>query len=256
MFFFLSKTVSFLLMPLTLIVIFLILGMIWRRPHVRKTFLWIGVGLLLFFSNDFIANEAMMMWELPTRPYSSTKQYKLGIVLTGTTMTKAYPNDRVYFSKGADRVTHTVQLYKLGLIDRILISGGTGQLVKSNEEPEADKYRKAMVMMGVDSSHIVIENETRNTYESAVAVKPLLDSMRYKADDCVLITSAFHMRRSLACYRKAGVNLDYFTTDFYSHRRLYHIDALFLPKVEAILIWQKLFKEWLGLAAYKAAGYV
>lgn len=256
MFFFLSKTVSVLFMPMTLIAISLLLGMLLRKQHLRKTFLWIGVGLLLFFSNDFIANEAMIMWELPAQPYTATKKYKLGIVLTGTTMYKPYPDDRVYFNKGADRVTHTVQLYKLGHIERILISGGSGRIVEVDDEPEANKYLKAMVLMGVDSSHIIIENETRNTYESAVAVKPLLDSMNYKPSDCVLITSSFHMRRSLACYRKAGVDLDYFTTDFYSHEREYHIDALLVPKVEAIYIWQKLFKEWLGLAAYKVAGYV
>jgi uncharacterized SAM-binding protein YcdF (DUF218 family) len=256
MFFFLSKTVAFLFMPLTIVIIFLLLAVFVKRPHLKKTFSWIGLGLLLFFCNDFIANEAMSMWELPAKPYAITKKYKLAIVLTGTTITKPYPNDRVYFNKGADRVTHTVELHKRGLAEKILISGGSGRILEANDEPEANKFRKAMIMMGVDSSAIIIENETRNTYESAVAVRPLLDSMNYKAEECVLVTSAFHLRRSLAVYRKAGLDLDYFSTDFYSHPREYHIDALLLPHVEAMLIWQKLFKEWLGLAAYKVAGYV
>jgi uncharacterized SAM-binding protein YcdF (DUF218 family) len=84
----------------------------------------------------------------------------------------------------------------------------------------------------------------------------MLDSMDYKAEDCLLITSAFHLRRSLACYRKAGLELDYFSTDFYTHPREYHLDAFLIPKIESIFIWQKLFKEWLGFAAYKVAGYV
>lgn len=256
MFFFLSKTVAFLFMPLTIIIILLVLAMFLRKPHLRRTFLWIGLGLLLFFTNDFIANEAMLMWELPAQPYAVTPKYKLGVVLTGTTQTKLYPNDRIYFNKGADRVIHTVELYKRGLIEKILISGGSGRILESEDEPEANKYRKAMILMGVDTTDIMIENETRNTYESAVAVRPLLDSMKYTSEQCVLVTSAFHMRRSLACYRKAGLELDYFTTDFYSHPREYHIDALFVPKVDALLIWHKLVKEWMGLAAYKMAGYV
>jgi uncharacterized SAM-binding protein YcdF (DUF218 family) len=255
MFFFLSKTVAFLFMPLTIIVIMLLLAAFLKNPHRKKTFLWIGLGLLLFFSNDFIANEAMLMWELPAQPYSVTKKYKLGIVLTGTTITKPYPNDRVYFHKGADRVTHTVELYKLGLIEKILISGGSGRIILE-DEPEANKYKKVMILMGVDTADILIENETRNTYESAVAVRPMLDSMKYRAEDCVLITSAFHLRRSLACYRKAGVNLDYFSTDFYSHPREYSIGSFIVPQVEPLIIWHKLFKEWIGFAAYKAAGYV
>jgi uncharacterized SAM-binding protein YcdF (DUF218 family) len=255
MFFFLSKTVAWLFMPLTIIVVLFLLSLFLRRPHLKKTFMWVALGLLLFFSNDFIANEAMLMWELPAQPYSITKPHKLGIVLTGTTISKPYPDDRVYFNKGADRVTHTVQLYKLGLIKRILISGGSGRLM-GEDEPEANKFKKAMLLMGVDSVDILIENETRNTYESAVAVKPMLDSLHYKPEDCILITSAFHVRRSLACYRKAGLHLDHFATDFYSHERDYNVDSFIIPNLNGLIIWHKLFKEWMGFAAYKAAGYV
>jgi uncharacterized SAM-binding protein YcdF (DUF218 family) len=255
MFFILSKTVAVLLMPLTLVVIFLFLFVFVRSQKWKKVFFWIGFGLLLVFTNDIIANELMNWWELPATAYQETKPRKLGIVLTGTTMAKEDPDDRVYFNKGADRVTHTIQLYKLNLIEKILISGGTGRLV-GEDEPEADKYRKAMIMMGVDSADIIIENETRNTYESAVAVKPMLSELNYSYDDCLLITSAFHMRRSLACYRKAGVNIAYFTTDFYTHPRVYYVDSYIFPRIEALVIWQKLFKEWIGFAAYKVAGYV
>jgi uncharacterized SAM-binding protein YcdF (DUF218 family) len=242
-------------MPLTIIIIFFFLCAFLKRPHLKRIFFWLGFGFLLFFSNDFIANEVMTMWEVPAKPYAITKPHELAIVLTGTTMTRPYPNDRVYFHKGADRITHTVELFKKGLVKRILISGGSGRIL-GEDEPEANKFKKAMILMGVDSSRIIIENETRNTYESAVAVKPMLDSLGYKAKDCILITSAFHMRRSLACYRKAGVNLDSFSTDFYTHEREYNIGSILFPNIDAIGVWQKLFKEWLGLAAYKAAGYV
>jgi uncharacterized SAM-binding protein YcdF (DUF218 family) len=255
MFFFLSKTVSYLVMPLTIVIAFLLLATFTKTPSRRKTFMWIGLGLLFFFCNDFVANEAMMMWELPAKPYAVTRQYKVGIVLTGTTIMKPYPNDRVYFSRGADRVTHTVELYKRGLIKKILISGGVGRLV-TEDEPEANKYKRAMILMGVDSTDLYIENQTRNTYESAVAVKPMLDSMDVKPEDCVLITSAFHLRRSLACYRKAGLELDHFSVDFYSHPREYNVGSFILPQLEPLHIWHKLFKEWVGLAAYKVAGYV
>jgi uncharacterized SAM-binding protein YcdF (DUF218 family) len=255
MFFILSKTVAILFMPLTIIIICLLLGVFLKAAHLRKTFLWIGVGLLVFFSNDFIANEAMHMWELEARPYAVTGNYQIGIVLTGTTISKPYPDDRVYFNKGADRVTHTVQLYKLGRIKKILISGGSGRIL-GEDEPEANKYKKAMQLMGVDTLDILIENETRNTYESAVAVKPMLDSMKLKASDCILITSAFHLRRARACYRKAGFELDYFATDFYSHERGYHPVSLLVPNIDALVIWHKLFKEWLGFTAYKMAGYI
>jgi uncharacterized SAM-binding protein YcdF (DUF218 family) len=113
-----------------------------------------------------------------------------------------------------------------------------------------------MIVMGVPESDIITESDTRNTYESAVAVKKMLNQLGYKNVDCLLITSAFHMRRSLACYRKADLNIDNFTTDFYAHKRTFYVDSFLIPKVEAIVIWHKLVKEWVGFAAYKAAGYI
>lgn len=255
MFFVLSKTVSFLAMPLPVIFMLILLSWWLKNPRWKKILRVTAIAMLFFFSNDFIGNEVMRWWELPPTAFKDMKPHKLGIVLTGSTLPFQQPNDRVYFSRGADRVTHTVQLYKLGLIEKILISGGSGMLV-DEVEPEANKFKRAMVMMGVDSSAIIIENATRNTYESAVAVKPMLDSLGYRAEDCLLITSAFHMRRSLACYRKAGVNLESFTTDFYSHPRKFYPDALLIPKPEVLALWHKLVKEWVGLAAYKIAGYV
>lgn len=255
MFFILSKTISFLAMPFTVITVLFLLSGFWRNPVWKKRFFWTAIVLLLFFSNSFIANEFMRAWEIKTTAYEDMKPHKFGIVLTGATLSLLTPNDRVYFSRGADRVTHTVQLYKLGLIGKVLISGGTGTL-KDTDEPEANKFKKAMILMGVPEDSILIENETRNTYESAVAVKKMLDSLQLNAKDCLLITSAFHMRRSLACYRKANVDIEPFSTDFYSHPRFFYLDTLLIPSVDAIVLWHKLFKEWIGLIAYKIAGYI
>lgn len=254
MFFILSKTVSYLFLPLTIICILFLLSICLRNKWKRISF-WTALGLLLFFSNDFIANEMMAWWETETVAFNDLKPHKLAIVLTGATIPNRIPNDRVYFARGADRVIHTVQLYKKKLVATILISGGTGSITEV-DGPEADKFKAAMMMMGVDSADIMIENRTRNTAESAIEVRKILDSLHYKPSECLLITSAFHMRRSLACYRKAGLDLDTFSTDFYSHKRNFYPGSLVLPSVDAILIWHKLFKEWIGLAAYWAAGYV
>ena len=255
MFFILSKTISFLVMPFTVVIILLLLSAFWKNPIWKKRFFWSGMGLILFFSNDFIAHEVMRAWEIKTKAYQDMTPHELGIVLTGATIPKLKPDDRVYFHRGADRVTHTVQLYKLGLIKKILISGGTGTLTNP-DEPEADKFKKVMIMMGVPDEDIMIENETRNTYESAVAVGKMLDSLHFKAENCLLITSAFHMRRTLACYRKAGLDIEPFSTDFYAHPRFFYPDGLLIPTIDAMALWHKLFKEWLGLAAYKVAGYI
>ena len=102
----------------------------------------------------------------------------------------------------------------------------------------------------------MVENGTRNTHESAVAVRDMVHQLGYTRDDCVLITSAFHMRRSLACYRKVGLSPDPFTTDFYAHRTVWYFDSFLFPKVDALVVWHKLAREWVGFAAYWLAGYV
>jgi len=255
MFFVLSKTLSILVMPLTLVFICLVVSLFLKNPRRKKIALW-SAGLLLFiFSNDFISNSIMRLWEIRTVPYDQLASHELGVVLTGSTLPFLQPEDRVYFGRGADRVTHTVQLYKLGLIKKILISGGSGRLT-GYDEPEANKFQKAMIMMGVDSVDIWIENETRNTHESAVEVKTMLDSLGYASSDCLLITSAYHMRRSLACYRKVGLEIQPFTTDFYAHPFRYTPDAFLIPSVDAMENWQRLIKEWVGFVAYKLAGYI
>jgi uncharacterized SAM-binding protein YcdF (DUF218 family) len=255
MFFILSKTLNYLVMPLTIICALFLVSLFVRNKVWKKRFFIGGIALLLFFSNDFISNEFMRAWEVETKPYNSMHRYQLAIVLTGAVIPELRPNDRVYFQKGADRVIHTVQLYKLGLIEKILVSGGSGRLVNINER-EADKFKEAMIVMGVPDSVIMVENETRNTGESAVEVKKIVSKLRYRNEDCLLVTSAFHMRRSLACYRKAGMDIDSFSTDFYAHPRVYYFDAFFFPKIEALVIWHKLVREWVGYAAYKVAGYV
>jgi len=255
MFFILSKTLNILVLPLTLVVVFFVLSVVVKKQPWKKRFFWTGFILLLFFSNHFIANSIMGVWEIKTKAFDEMRPYQMGIVLTGATQAFLKPDDRVYFQRGADRVTHTIQLYKLGLIKKVLISGGSGRLL-AEDEPEANKFQRVMVMAGISEQDIIIENKTRNTYESAVAVKTVMDSLQYKAEDCLLITSAFHMRRSLACYYKAGLNVESFTTDFYAQQEEFFLTSLFVPTLQSFIIWEKLLKEWTGFTAYKVAGYI
>ncbi len=255
MFFILSKILSFLVMPLTLVFVCLLLSGLLKSTKWRKRTFWMGMLLFFIFSNEFIANELMKRWEIDPVAYQDMRSYRLGVVLTGTMITQLKPDDRGYFGRGADRVVHTVQLYKLGLIDRILVSGGSGRVVDIGER-EADHFRKVMLVMGVPDSAIMVENQSRNTHESAVAVKSLLDEKGYLPGECLLITSAFHMRRSRACFVKVGLPLDVFTTDFYAHPGAYYPDAFVVPKLVALISWHKLVREWVGMGAYRVAGYI
>jgi len=70
-------------------------------------------------------------------------------------------------------------------------------------------------MCGVAPEDIIIESASRNTHENALYVKDLVSS-NAKKGKVILITSAFHMRRAEGCFRKVGIDVTGFSTDFYS----------------------------------------
>ncbi len=196
----------------------------------------------------------MRLWELPPTPFAELKKsYQVGILLTGVTKSNFTPNDRIYFQRSSDRVTHTLQLYKLGHIKKILISGGSGTLRARSKE--ADELFLVLQMMGVPKEDLIIENQSDNTHQSAVAVKKLIGNI-YQPQECLLITSGYHMRRSRACFKKAGYETDTFSVDFLSNKRRFMPDNLLVPKIESLSKWQVLTKEWVGWLAYKLAGYI
>jgi uncharacterized SAM-binding protein YcdF (DUF218 family) len=254
MFFTISKLLSFLTNPLVLITALLLFSIITNNVKRKKASLWLSIGLLLFFSNDFIVNEVMAAaWEGAPQSYKEVKKkYDYGIVLTAGMINARMPDDRVYFQFGADRVINAVELYKKGIIKEILISGGSGRLL-AQERTEAGEFLKAMLVMGIPRQDIMIETESRNTHESAVNVKAMFEG---KEGSLLLITSAYHMRRSIACFEKVGVAVDPFTGDFQAHPRSFSPDVLLIPRSESFGAWQKLVKEWIGMVAYKAAGYI
>jgi uncharacterized SAM-binding protein YcdF (DUF218 family) len=255
MFFILSKTLNYLMMPLVIVTLLFVASVILRKLKWKKRLFRFGLILLLLFSNEFIANELMKAWEIPPTPFTEVKKtYSWGILLSGVTKGGMLPDDRVYFNRGADRVTHTLQLYKAGLIKNILVSGGSGRLLDIGER-EANDLAKVLVMMGVNPNDITIESNSRNTHESAVEVKKILQD-QVRAEDCILITSGYHMRRSLGVFSKVGWKLDSFSTDFLTHPRVYTFDVLFIPKIEAFGIWHHLIKEMVGYVAYDVVGYI
>ncbi|MDR7131030.1 vancomycin permeability regulator SanA [Algoriphagus sp. 4150] len=140
MFFYLSQFLSFLALPLTITVLLIIIGAFFIKRKWGKKSLWAGITLLLFFSNQFIANQAMLAWEPKFKGFGKVKNQEIGIVLTGITNLSKTADDRTFFNKGADRITHALQLYREGKIKKILITGGQG-LNPVNPQSEAEVLR-------------------------------------------------------------------------------------------------------------------
>ena len=256
MFFYLSQFLSFLAMPLTIVLIFLIAGMLYIKKAVGKKLMTTGLVLLLFFTNQFIANYAMYLWEPEYRLIESLHEFEVGIVLTGVTNLNKTAPDRTFFNKGADRATHAMQLYKLGKIKKILITGGQG-LNPANPHAEAELLADFMVVAGVAKEDLLIENQAVNTRQNALFAKRTLEDRSFGLDaELLLITSAFHMKRSKACFDQVGLTTVSYPVDYYASDPQLTVKNLFQPNPHALLNWHILFKEWIGLVAYKLAGYI
>jgi uncharacterized SAM-binding protein YcdF (DUF218 family) len=177
-------------------------------------------------------------------------------VLGGTADTDRPPFDRLYFTRGAERITQAVELYNKGVVDKILFTGGRSGLlddpVKDNA-PIVNFY----VSCGVDPADILIENRARNTYENAVLAREVLDQMDLLHARHLLLTSAFHMRRAHACFIKQGINCVPFSTDFHASRPEDRFAmSQFVPSAGVMGDWEFMLKEFIGYIAYRAVGYL
>jgi uncharacterized SAM-binding protein YcdF (DUF218 family) len=232
----------------------LLFGIFTKNEKRRKKLLIAATLLIVFFGNHFLINELFLWWEIPPTPIAQlNKPYDVGVVLTGITNIEQRPRDRVYFEKGADRIMHALQLYKMGKVRHILITGGSGNII-GNKESESEELAQVLRMSGVPDSAITIENKSRNTRENALFSAFILKE-KFPNQSYLLITSAFHMRRAEGCFQKAKVPVTVFSTDFYAKARKFTPDRLILPSEGAISKWFVLWHEIIGYMVYKVMGY-
>jgi len=243
-------------MPLTIIFILIVIGAIYLKKKWGKRSLWTGIILLWFFSNPFIANQAMLAWEPDFKSFDEIENHEIGIVLTGITNLSKTTYDRTFFNKGADRITHALQLYRMGKIKKILITGGQG-LNPVNPQSEAEVLKRFLLMTGVPEADILIEDQAKNTAENASFTKAFLEEKGISTNqEFILITSAFHMYRAKGCFDKVGLKTETFPADYYSNDTKYDLPTLFFPSPSSIDNWHKLVKEWIGIIVYNLVGYI
>lgn len=255
MFFVLSKLISWLIMPVSLICWALLGSLIIKDRLKKKLMLGLGIGMMLVFSNPYLAKKAMNSWEPDPKLYTDiTEPYEWCVVLGGFTEPNRPPFDRAHFIKGADRLMHAIELYKLGKVNNILIAGGSGTLTFEGKK-ESTMIEAFALNAGVKRRNLYTESNSRNTRENAVYVQKFLSTQK-RQNSVLLVTSAFHMKRAKGCFNEVGIQLDTFPTDYYGGEIRYSPDDLIIPKLFGLQIWTILIKEWVGLLAYMVVGYV
>jgi uncharacterized SAM-binding protein YcdF (DUF218 family) len=255
MFFFLSKALYFLIQPLNWIAGLLLFSLFSKNQKWKKRTKVAAVVLLLFFSNNFILNQMIRSWETDIVPVSALDQdYDIGIVLGGYSNLRKLPRDRFHFSDNANRLTQALELYKQGKVKKLLLTGGSGSLMQKMPS-ESREIVPFLLKMGVAENDLIIDPFARNTRENAVYTKKILEQ-DYPGASCLLITSAVHMRRSKACFKKENIQFTPYSTDVMSETSLSSPAKFIIPNPGGFRRWEALIKEWVGYAVYKVMGYV
>src|SRR4030095_476744 len=247
--FILSKILLFLLNPLFWICVALLLSWLIKKPVWKKRLRITAIVLLLLFSNPFLINKVLTAYETPKHNIADSEKYVVGILLGGFVGFDA--NGEGYFNEASERIIQCLRLYKTGHIQKILMSGGSGTLLRQ-EYRKADFTKDQLIKMGVNPADIVIDRNSRNTYENAVYREQILDSMGI-AGPYLLITSAWHMPRAAAVFKKAGLSIQPFPCD-YKHSITSDPEDFIVPSAAAMGRWSIVVKEWIGILVYKLTG--
>lgn len=159
--------------------------------------------------------------------------------------TNVYPYAEMW--NGADRVWHAARLYRAGKAP-LVIPTGSG---------ERESALPLLRDFGVPESAIIVEDKARNTEENAKFVERMLESRdtQVARKRVLLVTSAWHMRRSVLMYRKYAPNLeiipaaaDYEATVNTGHPFCFRD---LWPDANYIFFNSYIFKEYLGYWGYR-----
>lgn len=252
MFFYVAKIGWFLLQPSNAILFLLLFGLIfmvlrWRR--IGRFCLVVGVVALLLAGLSPLGNLAILpleerfpRWEQGGGPEPA------GIVLLGGSIVGSISatRDQVSLNAAAERLTATAELALAYPDARIILSGGDAGIVIESvaESPLAAEF---LVSLGVDRERIEIEDQSVDTFENAVFSYEL--AQPGQGERWLLVTSAYHIPRSMGVFDKVGFEVEPYPVDFRT-RGAVDRGLPFYRVSEGLRRMDVAAREWVGLVVY------
>ncbi len=175
-----------------------------------------------------------------------------GIVVLGGAMDEVISADRslAQLAESGTRMTEAALLARRFPEARLVFTGGSGR-ISEHAETEADAARRFFLDQGLAPERMAFEDRSRNTWENAVMTRDLVQPMA--GERWALVTSAFHMPRSVGIFRKVGFDVIPFPADYNTLRARVRLT----PSYEAGLglhLLDRAVREYIGLAAYYLTG--
>jgi uncharacterized SAM-binding protein YcdF (DUF218 family) len=140
------------------------------------------------------------------------------------------------------RIRHGARLYEKGVAPRIIVSGGDLASNPASARPEAESMKHLLVLLGVPADAITAEDAARNTAENIANVRKIVGD-----EPVALVTSAYHMKRSLKLARKGALRAYAFPTDFSPSAGQQSVWDNWLPTIDALQLSAAAIWEYLGI---------
>ncbi len=247
MLFGLMKFVTWLLSPMVIGLAGMLAGACWGwRGQKRRglTVLVLSVAWLWVWSSPwfFLIFGGALERQYPSVSVNTLPVADVIVVLGGGIGSPTKNTVYAELFPGADRGWHAARCYHAGKAPVILFSG----------VGEGPGMKQFLVDLGVPSAKIILESESKNTYENGVFTLAKLKDL--KANKVILVTSAWHMRRALMTFRKMGVEAIPAGTDYEALSMSGWVTpqtlAYYLPSAEILGRNSAMLKEHLGYWAY------
>jgi uncharacterized SAM-binding protein YcdF (DUF218 family) len=254
-FFFLSKTLGTMLLPVNFLIGAGVLGaslLPTRLAVLGRRLLAISVLLLALCGFSPVGKLLILPLEQRFPPWDASRGAPDGIVVLGGAIDPdlSAARGRAVFTHSADRIVATAVLARQYPKARIVFSGGSANLLFDDSAKEADYALSVFEDLGIAKERLTAERLSRNTMENAEFVKAVANPK--PGERWLLVTSAFHMPRSIGLFRKAGFAIEAYPVDWRaSQSRAFSFSSIALNGLERT---ELAMREWIGLTAYRLTG--
>ena len=216
----LVKTLSLAVYPLgiAMIALAVALGLVWLGR--RRAGIWTlsGAFAWLWIWSMPVTGDALIGWlerDFDYRPAGEVETAD-AIVVAGGAFSSGlgqwpYPDA----GGNVDRYWHAARLYHAERAPLVILSGGRDPR-RPESWSEAESGAIFLRDLGVPDTALVLESRARTTRDNATLVAEILE--KRGLEEILLVTSAAHMRRTLATFRAAGIDAVPVATDFSLHR--------------------------------------
>jgi uncharacterized SAM-binding protein YcdF (DUF218 family) len=257
-FFFLSKTLGIMLLPANFLIGTGVLGVILlalRSAVLGRRLLVASIVLLAICGFSPLGNWLLYPLEHRFPAWDAARGAPDGIVILGGSIDPelSAAHGAAVFTHSADRIIAAAALARQYPNARVVFSGGSANLIADDTAKEADYAASVLEGLGIARERLTTERRSRNTHENAEfskAVAKPKDGERW-----VLVTSAFHMPRSVGLFRKAGFAVEPYPVDWRvgDAANLLKFSAFAVEGLERTDI---AVREWIGLVAYWLTGRI